>query len=221
MTRATASVVAVVLVASIVPPVSAAYLTYYLGYSFSGSPPQGPGPWMLAEFNDYDSSGLVRLTMTAIGLTNTESCGRMYFNFTPSLDPTSLRFHRIPASEVTVNGVSTAFNGLKADGDGWYDIEFDFAPPPGGFGARFTSGESVVYDISGSGITVASFDYESLPGGGAGVYHVASHIQGIDGGSGSDWIGDGGEIPEPESIMLLGLVLAGASGLGLVRRRRR
>ncbi len=110
---------------------------------------------------------------------------------------------------------------FKADGDGWFDIQFDFPPPPGSFAAKFTAGESVIYDITSSeAIDVFSFDFSSAPGGGNGTFRSAAHVQGIGrDGDDSGWIGDENVIPEPASVLVWGL-LATAFAVAAWRRRK-
>ena len=67
-------------------------------------------------------------------------------------------------------------NAFKADGDGYFDIMFDF---PQEEEERFTIGETVVYDITYvEPIDVYAFDFVSDTGGGQGTYHSAAHIGG-------------------------------------------
>lgn len=113
------------------------------------------------------------------------------------------------------NSIGTGVDAFKADGDGWFDILFDFPPPPGSQNARFTAGETVVYDITYTGpIDVNSFDFSSAPGGGNGTFLSAAHVQQTGGGSGSGWIG--AAVPEPATALLLG---GGLVALAAGRRR--
>ena len=123
-----------------------------------------------------------------------------------------------------------SLDGLNADGDGNFDIKFDFVPPviPPGPGNNFDINEIVVFYISGTGITAADFDYFSVQNGGQGEYLSAAHIGGTcagapaggpactDNDDGSDFVG---AVPEPGSVLLFatGLLVAG----GLIRRDRR
>ena len=187
---------------------SGATLTVNLNTEFSGGVnPQGTAPWATAVFDDsVGGANTVRLTMSASNLVATEFISEWSFNFDPALNPGWLTF----------TSVNTGVDSFKADGDGFFDIRFDFPPPPGNFGAKFTTGEQVIYDLtySGSPIFAASFNFPSANGGGAGTYVSAAHVQGIS-GTGSGWIGP--VVPEPTSLILIGSL----AGLGLIARRRR
>lgn len=79
-------------------------------------------------------------------------------------------------------------------------------PPPGSSVARFTGGETIIYDlVYVSASSAVSFNFLSTMGGGQGSFTVAAQIQRIN-GSESGWIGP---IPEPGVALMLGLGLMG------------
>jgi hypothetical protein len=112
-------------------------------------------------------------------------------------------------------------NAFQADGDGSFDIRFSFENSAGA--GRFTDNESVIYDITYTSALMASdFDFGSAPGGGNGTWRTAAHVQSIGAnGQGSGWIGgNGAPVPEPASLLLLGIGLA-ALGVGVKKRPTR
>jgi hypothetical protein len=201
-----------------------------LNFEFSGATqPAGSAPWLTAKFeNNADNGaipvGAVRLTMSAANLVANEFAALWYFNLNPSLTPGLLTFTPVSIGAVASVGISTGVDAFKADGDGWFDISFDFPPPPGAFAGKFTSGESVVYDITygGAGFGVNSFSFSSVPGGGNGTYRTAAHVQGIgSSASGSGWIGPvdpPGGAPEATSFIIWSMLIVGA-GMRASRRR--
>lgn len=198
-------------------------LTLNLDFTFSGTPPAGATPWLVATFDDAaDSIGAkgVRLTLSAAGLSAQECVTGWYFNFDPALNAAALLVTSVNTSAVGSVGIGTGTNALKADGDGWFDLLFSFPDSQAG---RFTAGESVVLDIAYTApISVDSFHFSSVQGGGNGTYHAAAHIQAIGCASQSGWIGgeDPVEMPEPASMALLAWG-PGLLAVGLVLRRRR
>jgi hypothetical protein len=106
-----------------------------------------------------------------------ENIALFHFNFDPSLDPTQLAFTAVSDAAAVPNAINAGANAFQADGDGHFDIQFDFPPPPGSGTARFTGGETVVYDLTyTSPIDVNSFNYSSEMGGGNGSFLAAAHI---------------------------------------------
>lgn len=200
-------------------------ITLGLDFEFSGGQaPAGSTPWVTAQFDDsVGGPNTVRLTMSAVNLSgygsNPELIAEMSFNFDPALDPTQLTFTDVSSPTVGTTVVSTGVDAFKADGDGFFDILFDFPPPPGNTSSRFGPGEVVVYDLTyTSPIDVNSFAFLSSMGGGTGSYYAAAHIQNTTGAGtgGSGWIG-ATVVPEPASALLLG---GGLLALGVWRKRR-
>ena len=127
------------------------------------------------------------------------------------------------ANNVDIGGdlIDIGENLYMADGDGFYDINFDFPPPPGT--DKFWSGEESVWLISYTGdIDVHSFDFGS-EGGSKGSFTSAAHVQGIDGDPDSGWIGSGDDtpppppVPEPTAALVFGI---GAALMGTRARRQ-
>ena len=180
-----------------------------LDYTFSSDSPAGTPPWLTATFTDV-VPGTVTLTMDATGLSGSEFLGEKgwYFNFNPGKNVTALGF--VFVSGNNADGINVGVNGYKADGDGFYDIQFFWDNSD-----RLVDGQTAVYTISGlTDLVAADFNYFSAPGGGAGVYLSAAHVQGTTGSEGSGWIG--ATVPEPSTIILL---VAGLAGVGILRRR--
>lgn len=202
-------------------------LTHDLNQEFSGgSDPEGMSPWLKATFDDsIGGANTVQLTMDAANLVDGEFTSGWYFNVNPSLDITD--FSVAYVSGQMANSATFATDAYKADGDGFFDLLFDFPPPPGDFASKFTSGETSVYNITYSGnLTVDDFDFGSV-GGDKGSFTSAAHVQGIGPNDGlSGWIGSGftpgpgpGVVPEPASVAMWGFGLFVGGVVGLRRRR--
>lgn len=207
------------------PLSSAGIVTHELDYEFSGATaPAGSTPWLEATFDDsFGGANTVRLTMEAVNLVGTEYVSEWLFNFDPTLDPTQLTFAVVDNSDSVPNSISTGVNAFAADGDGYFDVRFVFPPPPGTFPQKFTAAEEVIYDITYvAPISASSFDFFSAPGGGAGTYKSAAHVQGIGPtGDDSGWIGPrDGAIPEPAGLIVWS-ILAGVVGVAVACRRRK
>jgi hypothetical protein len=184
-------------------------VTFSLSKEFSGgTPPSGPAPWLEATFED-DVAGVV-LTLSAHFSAPTEFVTEWDFNLDPALDPTKLSF-TLQSGGPRAASISTGADAFKADGDGFFDIGFEFptAPPS----MRFDNHDVVKYLITSTQtISAGSFDFLSKGGGGTpSGLPTAAHAQGTGGGEESGWI----TVPEP------GTLLCGLVGLLLAARPRR
>ena len=223
--RALTGVLCAAAVVAIDRPVAAGYIEFKLNTEFSGAQePMGPPPWIIAKFEDTDTDE-VTLTLTS-GLIDSEKMVEFYFNVDPTLDLSGISI--MHSSGVT--GLATLdSNNLKADGDGYFDGLISFSPSSPLFGPSSTS----TWVITGAGLNVETFDFLSsskkLEDKNDGL-SVAAHILGLDDPEkpgvdtdGSGWItnGPGGTeiVPEPSSVILLGM--GGLSLLGYGWRRRK
>jgi hypothetical protein len=196
--------------------VSASDITYHFDTVFLNAPaPAGPAPWVDATFHDV-SPGTVLLTISAVNLDSGffiggQSQGGLFFNLNPGLVPTDLSFNRVSANGSFGDVVFAGANGFKADGDGYYDVNVNFTSH------NFVSGSSISFqitDINDSALNASDFSYVSAPGGGAGEYYAAAHIQ----GGISTWVGSVAVEPVPEPWT--GTLLAASFGLwGAMRYR--
>jgi len=217
---------------------SAATLTLDFNNSFGNpgdadtAPPDG-SDWLTAEFVDV-APGEVELTLT-VGPIGIADIDQIYFNLDPAMDPIDLTFTRDSGSgpnnaqtTISIDSDNSVDPNLQADGDGVYDILFDFsnAPPS----ARFQAGETLVYTIEDVAdvLTVSSFNFLSAPSldplstkgpfvAAAKVLSTGSGTVPCAGGNGecSDWISTT-PIPVPAAAWLFGSALG---LLGWVRFR--
>jgi hypothetical protein len=105
-------------------------------------------------------------------------------------------------------------NGLKADGDGYFDGRFQYSQ------SNFLGhGETLSFRLTAAGqdLSVDDFHFFSLPGGGTGSYIMASHIQNMPVTGSSVWVGTVAPVPLPASAILFG---SGCAGIFLSRAKK-
>ncbi len=212
--------------ASVILPAQANTLSLNYGQVFStGSvAPDGGAPYLTATFDDGNTPGSVTLTMSVSPTVGGADVDELYFNFDPTLDLTQLAFAYNSASSTGPaaagggnNGIFVGVDAFQADGDGKFDINLNFPPPPGTGASRWNGGETVIYNITSTeSITADSFRFLSAPGGGAGgPFLSAAHFlsTGLNGND-SAWVG---AVPIPAAVWLF---ISGLLGLvGLARNR--
>jgi len=215
--------------ASLIPFSAKAFtLEYDFGQVFTGDAPvSGVQPWVKAIFQDV-SPGLVSFTVSNPNLTGVENVDELYVNLNPIFSPNDLTFTLQSSSPgFTVPTISEGVNSFKADGDGKYDVLFQFSQG----GTAFGVGDSMAYLISGGAnipnLNAMDFAYMSAPAGGNGPFYMAIHVQRIQlpSGQSSGWVAPLNNqyvvVPEPSSA-LLGLLAGGvALGLRTVRQSRK
>jgi hypothetical protein len=204
---------------------AASGITYQFDNEFSsGTPPAGPAPWITATIQTV-TPGTVQLTVANNGLLGSEFVSGFYLNLNTNFNPLNLSISYVSSSgsflvpSVGSGTIELGTDSFKADGDGKYDVLFDFSTVSG---STFGAGESVTYQISGiSGLVADDFVYLSAPNGGHGPFYAAAHVQGIGPTGGlSGWVEPSLgaqvlQVPEPACGVLLGLSVG---FLGFARR---
>jgi hypothetical protein len=190
----------------------ASALTFDFSVVLTGDTPVGDDPWARVTIDDIGAN-TVRVTLE--NLTDPEDgqfLTALYLNIDPFVDVTASNF----VDGGKFNPDSTVFDDEDAFGSANYtfDLFADFDTTNSGGGEqRINGGEFVSFDLTGTGLSSASFLALSSKDGAPDTYGMI-HIQGIPGeGEGSSKIGT---VPEPASMAVLGLGAA-----ALLRRRRK
>jgi hypothetical protein len=218
-------IVALAALLSIIAVPTHADTVFNLNTEFSGATaPPGPGPWVRFTFHTV-STGTVELTIDNLLAAGANKIGAAYFNISESFVPTAVAVTNtggVASSAILrkiANPLSSGPNAspFKADGDGFFDFRIDLPTSSNTFGG----GQSSKYKLTAPGLTDASFNFSSEPGGGNGSYHAAVHMQGLGAdGRESGWLGDAAVVPLPAAAWMGMSLLGGVGGVGFFRRRR-
>lgn len=200
-------------------------ISFGLDDEFSGGTPPASGtlPWVEALFSE-SGPGAVEIQVTAPNLVGAENVLQLYFNLNPDLNPNLLSFVVASSSgSFDLPSFSTGVDQFKADGDGQYDVLFDFSSG-GNVGTTFTHGDELTLTAMyfGGSITPIDFAYESKPAGGHGPFYAAAHVQNTpNGGGSSGWISADTFVVVPEpGTYAAALFLVGAFFFFNRRHRR-
>lgn len=188
-----------------------AALVFDSAIEFSGAtPPAGAAPWLRTTIANAGTD-TVTIKFENINLVGTEFVSKMFLNLDPAMNPADLSFGSpVEVGTFALPTINKGTNLYKADGDGFFDLVFEFATANP---QRFGAGESLTYTVTGiTGLNENSFNFLSVNGpvGNTG-YPVAGHVQGIGpNGADSGWV----TVPEPCSLALL------VAAIPLLRRQR-
>lgn len=184
-------------ISTFLPAVSSASgIVYQINTLLPDSPKSGSSiPSLTADFEN--ANGGVLLTISGSGLTGGEFASDVYFNLDPAMNAANLVFNQSASTGAfsTPTIQQSSSQSFKADGNGKYNLEFNFGAANG---TAFTSGNSITYLISGiSGLTCNDFAF--LPSGGNGSCYTEACVN-SQGDDKNTWIC--APVPEPSTVAL-------------------
>jgi len=149
---------------------TASPITFDFDHTLNGAPPIGPTPWLTAAFASVANG--VQLTLSAPGLTGSESVNQFFFNLNPTLNPASLNFTETGSvGSFAGPTVATGVDSFKPPWDGKYDVMVSFNS------AQFIGGDSVTLSITGiAGLNANDFLFRNSPTAGHAANFAAADI---------------------------------------------
>ena len=191
-----------------IPALSSADVSWQFNTLVTGDNPGTSTPW--ATLDCTDIAGGAQFTLTYSGDATVGSfLSQLDLNFNGDM-PNDISFS---SSDASVLGASF---GSFVDAGSSYDVMVMFDTSNGNGGDRITPGESVTFNIMGTGVDCEDFHVLSSPQGDNQGYLALLHIQGLGpNNEGSAKVAPGA-VPEPASMAALGM-----GALGLLARRRR
>lgn len=190
----------------------ASAITFDLNTVLTGDTPVGGTPWARVTIDDTGANTVNVKLENLTDLSDGQFITSLWLNIDPYIDVTASNF----VGGDKFNPDDTVFDGEDAFFRAGYtfDLFADFDTSGAGDGAnRVKGGEFVSFDLTGTGLSSASFLALSGHNEGPSTFAMV-HLQGIgDENEGSSHIGT---VPEPASMAVLGLGAA-----ALLRRRRK
>src|SRR5574341_1289625 len=216
----TPMLVAAVMGVVLLVPVGPSYaLQFDLDTVFNGSGPSGTGPWVTLVFSNV-VAGTVQLDITLNLQAANEYVDEINFNFKPTENPTNLGIAYV--SGVNFATFSTGTDAFQADGDGQFDAELTYTN--GAFDNSDTARYNLTCALCSSTLDASFFNFQSTVQGANGIYFAAAQVT-----PGGNWVGatssvnplPPGQVPEPSSVLLLGLGLAELAQWRRLTQRKR